>query len=112
MVLIVVSENSNRIVHVKSCFDRNDITVLDESEVKKKTGLCFNSWVGIFVVPFISCIILLSLCYFWVYLFIWKKGKEILGGHFVREVSFKHHCDEHDFSLCVLGSKRTLINLT
>ena len=27
MVLIVVSENSNRIVHVKSCFDRNDITV-------------------------------------------------------------------------------------
>ena len=36
MVLIVVLENSNRIVHVKSCFDRNDITVLDESEVKKK----------------------------------------------------------------------------
>ena len=65
MVLIVVLENSNRIVHVKSCFDRNDITVLDESEVKKKkTGLCFNSWVGIFVLPFISCIILLSLCYF------------------------------------------------
>lgn len=41
MVLIVVSENSNRIVHVKSCFDRNDITVLDESEVKKKNRPLF-----------------------------------------------------------------------
>ena len=26
-VLIVVLQNSNRIVHIKSCFDRNDITV-------------------------------------------------------------------------------------
>lgn len=41
MVLIVVLENSNRIVHVKSCFDRNDITVLDESEVKKKNRPLF-----------------------------------------------------------------------
>ena len=26
-MLIVVLQNSNRIVHVKSCFDRNDVTV-------------------------------------------------------------------------------------
>ena len=35
--------------------------------------------------------------FFWVYMFIWKKGKEIQGV-ILLEVAFKHLCDEYDFS--------------
>ena len=41
IVLIVVLQNSNRIVHVKSCFERNDITVLDKFDVKKNNRPLF-----------------------------------------------------------------------
>ena len=36
--------------------------------------------------------------FFWVYMFIWKKGKERkFVGVIVLKVSFKHLCDELDF---------------
>ena len=41
IVLIVVLQNSNRIGYVKSCFERNDITVLDKFDVKKNNRPLF-----------------------------------------------------------------------